>query len=69
MQRLVVLGSTGSVGKNTLDVIKRTKGFDIVGLSCFRNIELLSQQIKEFKPKFVCVAEREQVLFQLHKQT
>ncbi len=58
MQRLVVLGSTGSVGKNTLDVIKRTKGFDIVGLSCFRNIELLSQQIKEFKPKFVCVAER-----------
>ncbi len=59
MQRLVVLGSTGSIGKNTLDVIRRTKGFNVVGLSCFRNIELLSQQVKEFKPKFVCVAERE----------
>ncbi len=58
MQRLVILGSTGSIGRNTLDVVRRARGFDVVGLSCFKNIELLFQQIEEFKPKFVCVAER-----------
>jgi len=59
MQRLVVLGSTGSIGQNTLDIVRRTEGFDVVGLSCFENIELLSKQIEEFKPKFVCVAKKE----------
>ena len=59
MQRLVVLGSTGSIGKNTLDIARRTKKFDVVGLSCFKNIDLLSKQIKEFKPEFVCVVKKE----------
>ncbi len=59
MQRLVVLGSTGSIGKNTLDIARRTKKFDVIGLSCFKNIDLLSKQIKEFKPEFVCVVKKE----------
>ncbi len=59
MQRLVVLGSTGSIGKNTLDIARRTQKFDVVGLSCFRDTDALIEQIDEFKPKFVCVVDRE----------
>ena len=59
MQRLVVLGSTGSIGKNTLDIVRRTRKFDIVGLSCFKNTDALIEQIDEFKPQFVCVVDRE----------
>jgi len=55
MDKLTVLGSTGSIGRNTLDIVKRIKKFDIVGLSCNKNINEISKQINEFKPKFVCV--------------
>ncbi len=58
MYNLVVLGSTGSIGKNTLDVIRRSGGFNIVGLSCFSNIQQLGVQIDEFKPKYVCVVDK-----------
>ncbi len=57
MQRLVILGSTGSIGKNTLDIVRKTKTFDVVGLSCFKNTDILIEQINEFKPRFVCIAE------------
>jgi len=46
-----VLGSTGSIGKNTLDVIKMNPGFEVYGLSAHSNIELLLDQCKEFQPR------------------
>ena len=55
MEKLTVLGSTGSIGKNTLDIVRRVGGFELVGLSCNENINEISKQIEEFKPKFVCV--------------
>ena len=55
MDKLAVLGSTGSIGKNTLDIVKRIGKFDVVGLSCNENINEISKQIEEFKPEFVCV--------------
>ncbi|WP_022669580.1 1-deoxy-D-xylulose-5-phosphate reductoisomerase [Hippea alviniae] len=55
MQNLLVLGSTGSIGRNTLDIVSRTKEFNVVGLSCKSNIDELSRQIEKFKPKYVCV--------------
>ena len=55
--RIGILGSTGSIGRNSLDVIRNLKknNFDIevVFLSANNNIELLAEQTDEFKPKIV----------------
>jgi 1-deoxy-D-xylulose-5-phosphate reductoisomerase len=54
-KRLAVLGSTGSIGQQTLEVVRALPGyFEIVGLAAGENWELLRQQIAEFKPKLVC---------------
>ncbi len=51
---LAILGSTGSVGTQTLDVVRTFPDlFDVVGLACNRNVELLSKQIEEFNPRYV----------------
>ncbi|MCM8800510.1 MAG: 1-deoxy-D-xylulose-5-phosphate reductoisomerase [Candidatus Omnitrophica bacterium] len=56
MKRIVILGSTGSIGRNTLKVIRAfPKRFSILGLSTNSNIQILYQQIKEFHPEFVGV--------------
>jgi len=52
-----VLGSTGSIGKNTLDVIKMNPGFEVYGLSANNNIELLLDQCKEFQPRYAVVSD------------
>jgi 1-deoxy-D-xylulose-5-phosphate reductoisomerase len=59
VKRLSILGSTGSIGQNTLDVVSKSAGkFEIVGLAAGRNIELLKSQVEEFAPKIVSL-ERE----------
>jgi len=58
MKRIAILGSTGSIGQNTLEVVRNFPGeFSAIGLSTNSNIELLYKQIKEFRPSFVCVAD------------
>ena len=54
MKRLSVLGSTGSIGTQTLDVC-RNLGFKVVALAAGSNVELLEKQAREFKPKLVAV--------------
>jgi 1-deoxy-D-xylulose-5-phosphate reductoisomerase len=57
---LVILGSTGSIGTQALDVIeKNPERFRVKGLSCGKNIKLLAEQIKKFKPEIVSCAEEE----------
>ena len=52
--QLAILGSTGSIGQQTLEVVRaQPHRFRIVGLAAGRNIDLLAKQIKEFKPRFV----------------
>ncbi|WP_027877521.1 1-deoxy-D-xylulose-5-phosphate reductoisomerase [Meiothermus cerbereus] len=51
-KRVVVLGSTGSIGTQTLDVC-RWRGYRVVGLVAGKNLELLSQQIAQFHPEAV----------------
>ncbi|MBX1886578.1 1-deoxy-D-xylulose-5-phosphate reductoisomerase [Campylobacter peloridis] len=51
---MIVLGSTGSIGVNTLFIAK-SKNIKIEALSCGKNIKLLNEQIAIFKPKFVCI--------------
>jgi len=58
MERVAVLGSTGSIGTNALDVIaKFPDRFKVCALSTNINVELLIKQAKIFKPKAVCVAQ------------
>jgi len=57
MKKLVILGSTGSIGTQALDVLRNIDGFSVEGLSCSTNIALLLEQIREFKPKYVCVTD------------
>lgn len=60
MRVLSVLGSTGSIGKQTLEVVRNNpEDFKILGLSCGSDINLLFEQIKEFKPVLVSVANEE----------
>lgn len=57
-QRVCVLGATGSVGVNTLDVIGRHPDrFELVAISGHRNIERLAEQTRTFKPRWVVVAD------------
>ena len=54
VKRLAVRGSTGSIGQQTLDVVRALPNqFRIVGLAAGKNIALLTEQINEFKPEFV----------------
>ena len=56
MKNISILGSTGSIGTQALDIIRDKKdSFTVVAMSTNKNIDLLLDQIKEFKPKFVCV--------------
>lgn len=60
MKRIVILGSTGSVGTQTLDIVRQHPGkFKVVGLSANHNIEKLQEQIAEFKPEAVCITDTE----------
>ncbi|MDR2709422.1 MAG: 1-deoxy-D-xylulose-5-phosphate reductoisomerase [Elusimicrobiota bacterium] len=56
MKNIVVLGSSGSIGVQTLDVAVNMKNYiNVLGLSVNSNIEILKTQIKKFKPEAVCV--------------
>nr|WP_307775024.1 1-deoxy-D-xylulose-5-phosphate reductoisomerase [uncultured Cetobacterium sp.] len=56
MKRITVLGSTGSIGTNALEVIRGKKEeFKVIGLSGYSNINLLIEQIEEFDPKYICI--------------
>lgn len=60
MKRLAILGSTGSIGVNALDVVKQfPERFKVVSLAAGVNTQLLKQQILQFRPKRVSVLNRE----------
>jgi len=55
---MILLGSTGSIGRNTLEIARRYN-LDVEVLVAGNNYELLNKQIKEFKPKYVVVKDKE----------
>ena len=60
MKRISILGSTGSIGTQALEVIADNRDkFTVAALSCARSIELLCAQIEEFSPQAVCVDREE----------
>src|SRR5579885_2573317 len=58
-KRIALLGSTGSIGRQTLDVVRRfPEYFHIVALAARSNVELLAEQVREFQPTLVaCTSE------------
>ncbi|MDF2877524.1 MAG: 1-deoxy-D-xylulose 5-phosphate reductoisomerase [Clostridia bacterium] len=61
-KNIVILGSTGSVGTQALDVIRRDKNMNVMGLTTHVNIDLLEAQIIEFKPQMVCVVQENKAI-------
>lgn len=59
MKKIAILGSTGSIGTQALDVVRKNKDLEVVALSAGNNIKLLKQQIDEFSPKLVSVGSEE----------
>ncbi len=58
MKNISILGSTGSIGVNTLDVIWENRDrFKVVGLTAYKNVGLMAEQIERFKPKIVSVVD------------
>ena len=59
MKEIIILGSTGSIGKQTLDIVKNYPDkFCVVGMSCNSNVSLFNEQIAQFKPKYVYVNDK-----------
>ncbi len=60
MKKITLLGSTGSIGTQTLDVVRKNKDkFEVVAISANRSVNLLLEQIIEFKPKYAVLYEKE----------
>ncbi len=59
-RKILVLGSTGSIGTQTLDVVSKNSNlFEIEGIACNGNTELAEKQAKEFRVKMVAIADKE----------
>ena len=64
MKNIIILGSTGSIGVQALEVINNHKDkFNLIGISANENVELLAKQAKLYNPKYVCITNEK------HKQT
>ncbi|MEG5170982.1 1-deoxy-D-xylulose-5-phosphate reductoisomerase [Microcoleus sp. B3-D7] len=63
MKAITLLGSTGSIGTQTLDIVAQYPDqFRIVGLTAGRNVTLLAQQIRQFRPEIVAVCDEDKLL-------
>ncbi len=57
-KNISILGSTGSIGRSTLDVITKHPGaFDVIALAAFSNVELLAEQCHKFQPQYACLVD------------
>ena len=59
MKKIAILGSTGSIGTQTLDIVREQKDIQVTAMAAGSNISLLEQQIREFHPSVVSVWEEE----------
>ena len=59
MKKIAILGSTGSIGTQTLEIVRDNPELQVVGLAAGTNIELLEKQVREFQPKLVSLQREE----------
>ena len=55
MKKIAILGSTGSIGTQTLEVVRANGDIGVVALTAGKNVDLLEKQIREFRPKFAAI--------------
>lgn len=55
MKKIAILGSTGSIGTQTLEIVRENKDIEVLGMAAGSNVQLLEKQIREFSPKLVAV--------------
>ncbi|MCR5214613.1 MAG: 1-deoxy-D-xylulose-5-phosphate reductoisomerase [Eubacterium sp.] len=59
MKNISIIGSTGSIGTQALDIVRANGDIHVVALSCGKNIDLVEKQAREFKPELVSVSSEE----------
>lgn len=59
MKKIAVLGSTGSIGTQTLDIVSKNQDLQVVGLAAGSNIKMLEEQIRIFQPRLAAVGDEE----------
>ncbi|MEG2108214.1 MAG: 1-deoxy-D-xylulose-5-phosphate reductoisomerase [Clostridium sp.] len=59
MRNISILGATGSIGTQTLDVIRKTEGINLLGVTANTSVNIIKEIIDEFKPKYVGMMDRE----------
>ena len=59
MKKIAILGSTGSIGTQTLDVVRLNGDIEVLGISAGSNVELLERQVREFHPRLAAVWKEE----------
>lgn len=62
MKKIAILGSTGSIGTQTLEVVENNQDIEVTALAAGSNIVLLEQQIRKFHPTLVCVWDEKKAL-------
>ena len=63
-KKVVILGSTGSIGCNALQVLDALRSeYEVIALSAHRNLELLSEQVNRFSPRYAAVTDEQSVGF------
>lgn len=58
-KKIAILGSTGSIGRQTLDVVRAMEEVQVVGLAAGSNVERMEEQVREFSPALVCMWDEE----------
>ena len=59
MKRIAILGSTGSIGTQTLEIVRQQGGLEVAALAAGKNVKLMEAQIREFRPKIACMWDEE----------
>lgn len=58
-KNLVILGSTGSIGTQTLEIVRNNKGLNVLAIAAGKNVNLMEQQIREFMPEYAVMFDEE----------
>jgi len=62
-RKLAILGSTGSIGRSTMKVLREHPGrLEVNALAAYQNVELLEQQYREFRPEYLCLVDKQAAL-------
>jgi 1-deoxy-D-xylulose-5-phosphate reductoisomerase len=59
VKKIAILGSTGSIGTQTLEVVEQNKDIQVTALAAGGNVQLLEQQIRRFRPSLACMGDEE----------